>query len=198
MASSIIWGGNTLVLPRTFGAWTPDLAEENVTRQSADGHKVTYHRHYLWRVHVVLQGPLPPQTEADLYTWWAWAMQGNHYGVALDSGKVLDTTLDGAANSGQKVVPLASTSGVAAGDLLLLTTADRGYFEVIVVDSVTAGVSVTATENLKQSFAANDTCRHFYYLPRAVAIDRNTPLQIDSEGTANVLVLDHAFEEDLA
>ena len=86
---------------------------------------------------------------------------------------MLNTTLDGSAVSGQKVVPLTSTSGFTAGDVAFIRAEDADdEFELIVIDSVDATVSITSTTNLIYSYEATDSCRHKDYFPSVVTLDR--------------------------
>ena len=62
-------------------------------------------------------------------------------------------TLDGTASSGQKVVPVASTTGAVVGMPVFLGVA-TGNSEVGVIASVQAGVSVTMTTNLTYTYSA--------------------------------------------
>ncbi|MCK9326035.1 MAG: hypothetical protein M0P69_11145 [Bacteroidales bacterium] len=107
----------------------------------------------------------------DLIAWWSWARQGKGWSFAMDSSKAASTTLDGTAASGQKVIPLTATAGLAAGDICLVATAADDAFEVVEVGSVSAGVSVTAKADLKFTHAAGDTLRHLDYFPSVVSTD---------------------------
>ncbi|MCK9326036.1 MAG: hypothetical protein M0P69_11150 [Bacteroidales bacterium] len=107
----------------------------------------------------------------DLWAWWSWARQGKVWGFSKDSGKTASTTLDGAAASGQKVVPLTATAGLAAGDICLIATAADDAFEIVEVATVSAGVSITAVENLKFTYASGDAFRHINYFPSVVSTD---------------------------
>jgi hypothetical protein len=170
---------------------------ETVARQSADGHHNFHHRKFLWRVHLLLKG-LTMSAEQDLLNWWAWAMQGNYYAVAKDGSKTLNTTFNNTSTLGTSTVYLTSTSTVVAGDYLLLTDVDRTIYEIVCVQSVSAGVSVTTTAVLKNTFVSGDSCRHLFYLPRVVSLDDKFPLNIDGEGSTNIFDFDHVVEEDLA
>lgn len=111
----------------------------------------------------------------DLFHWWAWAAQGEEYGFALDSADKIATTLDGAANAGQKVIPLTSTTGIAIGTRYKLISDDRTKYEIIEVDSISAGVSVTAVDNLVWAYISGDLFRSEDYFPAVVADDRDIP-----------------------
>lgn len=105
----------------------------------------------------------------ELLAWWSWARQGKTFAFAKNSGKTASTTLDGASAAGQKVIPLTSTTGgLAAGDKCLIATDADDAFEVIEIASVSAGMSVTAVDNLKFSYAAGDSFRHLEYWPSLI------------------------------
>jgi Pectate lyase superfamily protein len=63
------------------------------------------------------------------------------------------STLDGSAASGQKVVPVASTTGAASG-MPVYIGLTSGTHEVGVIDTISAGVSVTLVANLTNTYAA--------------------------------------------
>lgn len=69
-----------------------------------------------------------------------------------------NTTLDAAAGVGQtnlKLIPLTATTGASVGRWYLLTAA-KGHKEIVEVDEVDSGVSVTAKHNLHNAYASGD------------------------------------------
>lgn len=102
----------------------------------------------------------------DLIAWWSWARQGKTFAYAQDSAKTGNTTVDGTANSGQKVIPVTATGDFSVDDICIIRAEDADdEFEIIDIDSISAGVSVTAKENLKFSYVSGDTLRHMLYWP---------------------------------
>jgi hypothetical protein len=192
---TIVWNGNTISFSRPITAWTHSIKTDTTWRVSVDGHKRAHCRKYLWNVGLRYKNITQAQ-EQELLCWWAWAQTGGYYSIAKDGTKTLNTTLSVDATTAQAVVSLNSTSGVVAGDVLLLTRDDREYFEVVTVYSVGVG-SITATANLKRSFYAGDSCRHLYYYPRVVSKDNKYPLKATGEGSDNMFDLDMDVEEDL-
>lgn len=63
------------------------------------------------------------------------------------------TTTDASAASGQAVVPVASTDGFVVGQSVWIGDID-GIFEVRTIASIQAGVSLTMTANLTNTYAA--------------------------------------------
>ncbi len=106
-----------------------------------------------------------------LLAWWSWASQGKTWALAMDSSKVGNTTLDGAAAAGQKTVPLTATAAFAEGDVCLIRTAARLTYEVVTIDTISAGVSIAAEANLKFTYASGDGFRHKDYFPSLVSLD---------------------------
>ena len=110
----------------------------------------------------------------DLIAWWSWARQGKPWAFAMDSGNVGNTTLDGAAPSGQKTIPLTATAAFTVDDYCLIRAADTDdEFEIVKIASINAGVSVTATDNLKFTYASADIFRHTDYWPEVTSLDKN-------------------------
>jgi hypothetical protein len=101
-----------------------------------------------------------------LWAWWAWARQGKEFSFALDSADIGNTTLDAAAAAGQAVIPVVATGAFTAGDVCFVKDiASDDEFELITIDSVSAGVSVTATTSLIYTYASADILRHKDYFP---------------------------------
>jgi len=109
-----------------------------------------------------------------LWAWWSWARQGKAWSFALDSAKLGSTTLDASAAAGQKVIPVAATTTFATNDVCLLKAMDNDdEFELIVIDSISAGVSVTAVSNLVYSYSSDDVLRYKDYFPSVISTNKS-------------------------
>ena len=109
---------------------------------------------------------LTEQNYRHMMAWWAWARQGRVFTFTNTIGKTGNTTLDAAAAADQKVIPVTSTTGFAPGDQCLIRAVDNDFeFEIIQISSISAGVSVTAEDNLFHSYTSTDTFRHWDYVP---------------------------------
>lgn len=75
----------------------------------------------------------------------------------LDVTAPLDTTLDAEAALGQKVVPLASTTGAAIDDYAMIHEANE--MEIIDVETINAAVDVVAKSNLWKTHASGQVCK---------------------------------------
>lgn len=107
-----------------------------------------------------------------LWAWWSWARQGKIWSFALDSANTGDTTLDGSAASGQKVIPLSGTAAFSVGDICLVKAVDADdEFELVEIDSISAGVSITTVSNLVYSYASSDVFRHKDYFPSVKSLN---------------------------
>lgn len=73
--------------------------------------------------------------------------------LAMVSGSGWSTVLDGTAASGQKVIPVASTTNALPGMAVWVGT-PGGTNEQRTIDTVSAGVSVTVTVNLTNTYLA--------------------------------------------
>jgi len=109
----------------------------------------------------------------DAIAFWSWARQGKPFSLAMDSAKTFSSTLDDAAAADQKVIPLTATEGLTVGDICVIETDADNQFEIVEIASISAGVSVTIVDNLKQAYALGDKLRHFEYYPDLVSLDKN-------------------------
>jgi len=132
--------------------------------------------------------------ERRLHKWWAWADQGLLYSVALDSGETAATTLDGAAAAAQKTIPLTATAAITVGQLYRISEINGPNREIVKVASISAGVSVDATDNLKYAYASADLFRSRDFVPQAVNLDDREPWN-RNQGTT--FSFSHRFREDV-
>ena len=109
----------------------------------------------------------------DLVAWWSWARQGKTWALAMDSTLTGSTTLDNGATAAQKSIPLTATAAFTAGDKAFLSNAADDSFEIVEIDAITNGVSVSAVADLKQSYISGDFFVHKNYFPKVVSLDSN-------------------------
>lgn len=125
--------------------------------------------------------------DADTYRkmvgWWSWARQGKTWALSLDNANICNTLLDDSAAAGQNVIPLTSTSRLAAGDYCWIRAVDNDdEFELVKVAGVTDGVSIDAENDLVFSYSSGDIFRHRDYFPSCINLDnefRPRPLYRD-------------------
>ncbi len=128
----------------------------------------------------------------QLQAWFAWAGQGQEYGFALDKDNKINTTLDGAAAAAQKVIPLTATAGIVEGNFYKVFSDDFTKYEIIEVDSISAGVSVTAVDNLIWAYTIGDFFQTEDYWPNVVSLDDTLPAVERAHGTFE---FEHEFQE---
>lgn len=128
----------------------------------------------------------------SLQAWFAWAGQGEEYGFALDKDNKVNTTLDDAAAAAQKVIPLTATAGIVVGKFYKVFSDDFTKYEIIEVDSISAGVSITAVENLVWAYASGDFFQTEDYWPKVVSLDEVFPAVEMAHGTFE---FEHEFQE---
>ena len=108
---------------------------------------------------------VPLSTYYDLVGFWSYVSRGNSFSLAMDTGQVGNTTLDGAAASGQKDIPLTATTAFSQNEYCLIRQAAKnGQYEVVQVGSKDVN-KVVAAANLQFTYASGDTFRHFRYYP---------------------------------
>lgn len=163
---------------------SPITIDLELTRQGVQKtfvHESSLDRSYSGKVQIINQYGIQEMSFEAMFSmtnyykllaWWSWARQGKLWAFTMDSTKTGNTTLDGGAASGQKVIPLIATTAFTAADICLLKREDLDdSYEVIVIASVSAGVSVTAVDNLKFNYASGDSFKHFDYWPELVTLD---------------------------
>jgi hypothetical protein len=105
----------------------------------------------------------------SLWAWWSWVRQGKGWAFTFDSDKIGNTTLDDAAPSGQKVIPLTATGAFSIDDICLSKAVDADdEFELVKIASIVSGVSITAVSNLVYSYNSGDVFRHKDYWPNVI------------------------------
>jgi hypothetical protein len=147
----------------------PDYTQEADQNRSGSGKTEVIVHHHLQVIE--LDAFFVEATYRDLLGWWSWALRGNAWSLAMDTAKIGNTTLDGSAAAAQKVIPLTATAAFAAGDVCLIRSANRLTFELVVVDTISAGVSVTAVSDLKFAYVSGDAFRHYDYYPSLLSMD---------------------------
>lgn len=115
----------------------------------------------------------------NFYAWWSYARLGNSFALAMHSDSDTNTALDDSAASGQKVIPLVSTTGFSMGNYCVIKAAADDNYEVIQIASIDAGVSVTAEDNLLNSYISGDIFRHINFWPTVIVKDSKLPFPTD-------------------
>ncbi len=198
MGNSVItWNGNALNFPgpltRASGLDVPK-AKSKVVMSDGKVH-ATQVTTLFYEPAIELARFDDAEFEFKLHAWWSWALQGNQYAFAVDVNNQVDTTLDGAAASGQKVIPLTSTAGIVVGLKYLIREAAGHNFQLVHVNSISAGISVTARDNLQFSFANADIFRSRRYYPKVVNPKGNPPPPWE-ENPGLTWTLFHRMKED--
>jgi len=119
------------------------------------------------------QGICKADEERKLYTFFhSWYCLGKSWSFAMDKGRTASTTLDGSAAADQQTVPLTATTGIKAGDTMILTPAAGTHREKIKVGKINTGVSVVAVDDLLFAYASGDACRYHEYFPAVKNLDK--------------------------
>lgn len=179
MAGRIVYDGKTLSVPKIFSFEKIPSIEGNDSFSASGKHEAITIRE--WDEIQIGMRKLTKSEAATFYPWLAWARQGNVFSFALFDAEDEDTVLDGAANAGQKVIPLSDTSGFSSGHWGLIKKVSDDEYEAVEIDSVAAGISVAAKSNLVNSYAAGDIFQHMDYWPEVIVKDRKT-ISIQAEG----------------
>lgn len=128
----------------------------------------------------IFNGVCQVNEERKLYTFFhSWYCLGKEWAFAMDKNKTASTTLDDSAAADQKTIPLTSTTGIKAGDTMILTPANRTHREKIKVGKINAGVSVVATDDLLFAYASGDAARYHEYFPAVKNTDKRFTITQD-------------------
>lgn len=184
--------GKTLDFPSEISEMERVRASDSESNRSAAGKLGSIFEHAFDEVQIRLDEFDNREFYRKLQSWWSWAAQKLEYGFALDKDDKINILLDGAAAAAQKTIPLANTTGIVMGRRYRLRTQDTTKEEIIEVDTIDAGVSVDAVDNLDWPYASGDTFRSEDYWPAVVSRDDELPVV---EGDHNTFDLKHRFEE---
>lgn len=188
-----VWNGNTLAFPGPLSLYEPGPRSRRTLQMSDGKVNAVQLRTKFDEVVISLRNFVDVDFEADLEAWWSWALRGEQYAFAMDSADKIDTTLDGTAASGQKVIPLTSTVGIVVGNKYIVREAAGNEWEVIEVDTISSGISVTALVNLKYGFLTADVFRTRKYHPKVIATESDKPWR---ENPGLTWTLNHRMRED--
>lgn len=192
MPGKIVYDGKSLSLP-VIGNLKVALRQEGKVNFSAS-RKHEAINFASWQ-EISLQCQAWTREEAfSLYAFWSWARLGNSFSLAISENESSSTTLDGAANAGQKVVPLTATTGFSVGDYCLIEQAAGDEFEIIKIASISAGVSITAESDLIYSYASGDSFRHAWYWSSVILSDESLDV-LSSDTPAMYTDISLRFEE---
>ena len=189
----IVYSGVTVNFPHPLTAYEFRRRSDREMDFSGGGIAAAQLHHQYDQARIVIANFDSAAFEAQLHPWWSWAVRGKAYAFALDDTETADTTLNGAAAAGQKVIPLTLTTGITVGKQYLVRELAGHEEELITVASISAGVSVTAVDNLIFGYLSGDIFRSRDYLPKLVSLDDEFPLRQH----ITTWSLDHQAREDL-
>ncbi|MCP4568375.1 MAG: hypothetical protein GY841_12430 [FCB group bacterium] len=169
MARQITFNSNNVSFDLVRRGSSPTCGIENRHNMAASGIIETINLHTLFDVSFTAR--FTKQYYYDLVAWFSYVSQGNAFSVSFDTTLVGNTTLDAAAAAAQKTIPLTATGAFTAGEFCLIRTVAGLTYEVVEIASVSAGVSVTAVDNLKFTYASGDSFRHVDYHPALLLVN---------------------------
>jgi hypothetical protein len=176
----IIYDGNNIDVLIDGNSLRVTPEAENFVNRSSSGKIETVN---LYRLDTYsFEGVCKADAERQLYTFFhSWFSQGKTWAFAMDKNKTASTTLDDAAAADQKTIPLTSTTGIKAGDTMILIPAAGTHREKIKVGKVNAGVSVVACDDLLFAYASGDACRYHEYFPTVKNTDKRFTVTQDGK-----------------
>jgi hypothetical protein len=116
-----------------------------------------------------------------LINWYQHACRGGAWSFAMDSAKVVDTTVSGASLGATSIV-VASATGINSGQIYKLI--DGGYYQEILV-SGTSGTTISfATTPLITDITSGAIFRDQLYFPAQFAQTPDSPIVLADAGIA--------------
>jgi hypothetical protein len=189
----IVYNGVTINFPEAPTLYHYRRRSDREFGTSGGGVAGTQLHHQYDQIRLEMQNFDSAAFEQALHPWWSWAVRGKPYAFALDDSETADTTLDGAAAAGQKVIPLTSTTGITVGKQYVIRELAGHEEELVTIASISAGVSVTAVDNLVFGYLAGDLFRSRDYFPKLVSLDDEFPVR----QRITTWELSHEAREDL-
>lgn len=104
---------------------------------------------------------------------WQWAQHGNVFTFAVDSAKVVNTSLSAAASEGDTSFDVASATGILNSVYRLI---DGPRYQMVTVTGV-VGSTVTISETLNFDFSSGTLFRDRWYFV-CVLHDENAPFPV--------------------
>lgn len=132
------------------------------------------------RIDVEVSASWNIETEAlrlQLEAWWNWAQQGSAWTFAMDSSNVSSTTLSSAAAAGATSVVVASASGFATNDRIILR--DGANYQIVKITSIVSTTINFTGETLDRALTTSCVCRHEHYWSGEIRDARRSPF-VDS------------------
>ena len=171
MAHRIIYNSQTIDVSVAGDGLRRSLFQERSQNRAGSGNVKTVDQYGIQELGIKARFDF--DTYRQLFAWWSWARQGKVFSFNLDSSKTGNTTLDGTAAAGQKTIPLTATGSFSVGDYCLIRAEDNDdEYEIIEIDSIVAGVSIDAVDDLIFNYLSGDTFRHWKYWPYVISLDK--------------------------
>jgi hypothetical protein len=142
----------------------------------------------------------------EIKDFWGWVSKGKTLRFMMDPDDMVFLKLDGAAAAGQKTVPMEFTDGLVVGQRYYLTNWRDGWQrETVEVDTINAGVSFDAVDNLIYSYDAPngpdetaDRVRSRFYFPKLVVLSTRSPLgELSANRTTFLFRARSAFDTEV-
>ena len=115
------------------------------------------------------------QRSASVSNWGSIASMAAHissgaeFVVEKDSDNVSDTTSSSLVAQSANLIPVASTTGFASGEIVYVEDADDPTkFEINECSGTSGGVQLT--NGIQYSYVSGSIVRHFEYFPKCVAL----------------------------
>lgn len=130
-------------------------------------------------------------TETEMrnaFNWWSWARLGNRFSFALISTQNSSCKLDAAASSDQTTISLSTAMNLAANDWCIIKGSTIDDYEVFQISSIDGSDNLTATTNLRHSYATSAVVRNVDFWPNMICKNRSFPMEKTLAGHYNLAI----------
>ncbi len=106
--------------------------------------------------------------------WYQHACRGGTWSFALDSAKVVDTTLNGSASSGATSLIVTSATGIVSGQIYKII--DGAYYQELIVSGIASNTISFATTPLNTDIASGAIFRDQYFFQGEIGENPEYPI----------------------
>ncbi len=170
----------SLILPN-IGQFTKTFNQERNDNFSAAG-KAEHINIREWDEIAFTVRHLEKNETYKFYDFWSFARLGNTFSFALYSSEAETTILSSGVAAGQTVIKTTGTANFSINEWCFIGQSTGNRYEVVQLSSITAGVSLKATTNLKNAYTTGDEFRHIDYYHTMSVKDKKLSVPADAPG----------------
>lgn len=151
----------------------PRVNQEVIRADSGKAVTDVFEKYHL--VTISLNGIEDRNIVRDLENWYQHAANGGYYSFTIDNTKEYANYTASGIDTGDTYVQMASTSGMAADDWVVVQSQDNFTYEYAQLSTVGSS-GVTLTQGAQNDYALSGVVRWEEYHPRLESLDEKSPV----------------------